>query len=225
MRNKILLIEDDIILADTLKIFFEENALQVWHAPSGEEGLRLYYDENPDLIVLDVILPHKSGFDVIAEIRDKDFSIPIIMMTGSEVDVNSQTKGFNHFHVKDYSIKPVPPQVLLAQIQSILSIPHDLLHYKIGGMKILLHTQYIEFDGKSHQLREKEFEILSLLFQHQDQVVYRPFILKQVWKDDRADNNALLDATISRIRKIVKEYPTVQIKTIYGTGYMLTEKI
>ncbi|MBD1432861.1 response regulator transcription factor [Sphingobacterium sp. DN00404] len=224
MRNKILIIEDDKELALTLKDFFEENALQVWHASSGEEGLSLYYKENPDLIILDVVLPDESGFDVIADIRDKDITTPIIMMTGTEFDEDNQMRGYDG-GANNYMQKPVYPQVLLAQIKNILSLPKDLLHYKIGGMKIRLHTQYIEFDGKSHPLRERDFEILTLLFQHQGQVVDRSVILKQVWKDDRADNNGLLDAAMSRIRRIVKEYPTVQIKTIYGVGYMLTDKI
>jgi len=224
MRNKILIIEDDKALALTLKDFLEENAMQVWHASSGEEGLSLYHKEKPDLIVLDVMLPQKSGFDVIAEIRDKDFSLPIIMMTGSEFDVNSQTKGF-HFDVKHYLKKPVVPQVLLAQIQSILFIPDDLVHYKIAGMAVHLHVQYIKFDGTPHQLREKDFEVLTLLFQHQNHVVPRSVILKQIWKDDCARNNGSLDASMSRIRRIVKEYPSIRIKTIYATGYMLTDKI
>lgn len=224
MRNNVLIIEDDKELAHTLKDFFEENTLRVWHASSGEEGLSLYHKEKPDLIVLDVILPHKSGFDVIAEIRDKDIATPIIMMTGTEVDENSQVKGFKHGAI-NYVQKPILPHVLLAQIKNILSLPNDLLQYKIGGMTVLLHAQYIKFDTKSHQLREKDFKVLTLLFQHQGQVVDRSVILKQIWKDNCAENNSQLDAAMSRIRRIINKYPTVCIKTIYGGGYMLTDKI
>lgn len=224
MRNKILIIEDDKKLAITLKDFFEENALRVWHTISGEEGLALYYKENPDLIILDVVLPDKSGFDVIAEIRDKDITTPIIMMTGTEFDEDNQIRGYDR-GADNYMQKPVYPQVLLAQIKNILSLPDDLLQYKIGGMKIRLHAQYIEFDGKSHQLREKDFKVLNLLFQHKNQVVDRPVILKQIWKDDRAVNSSQLDATMSRIRGIINQYPAIGIKTIYGAGYMLTDKI
>lgn len=220
MRNKILIIEDDKELALALKDFFEENALQVWHAASGEEGLTLYYTEKPDLIVLDVMLPHKSGFDVIAEIRDKDVNLPIIMMTGTEFDENSQMKGYKH-RTNNYIKKPILPQVLLAQIQSILFVPYDLIQYQIGEMTIRVHGQYIEVNGKSHPLRDKDIQVLSLLLQRKNQVVARTFILKQIWRDDHPNNNNLLDAAMSRIRKLLKEYPAIQINTVYGGGYRL----
>ncbi|PRD46118.1 response regulator transcription factor [Sphingobacterium haloxyli] len=223
MQNKILIIEDDRELALALKDFFEENALQVWHAASGEEGLTLYYTVKPDLIVLDVMLPLKSGFDVITEIRDKDINLPIIMMTGSEYDENSQVKGFTHGAI-NYLQKPILPQVLLAQIKNILTVPQDLTQYQIGGITIRIHAQYAEFNTKSRQLREKDIQLLNLLLQRKHQVVYRPFILKQIWRDDHPDKNNLLDGAISRIRSLLKEFPSICIKTVYGEGYRLEEK-
>lgn len=223
MRNKILIIEDDKELALTLKYFFEENALRVWHAASGEEGLTLYYKEKPDLIILDVMLPHKSGFDVIAEIRDKDINLPIIMVTGTEFDENSQMKGYKH-HANNYIKKPILPQVLLAQIKSILAVPRDLAQYRIGEITIRLHAQYIEVNDESHPLRDKDIQVLGLLLQRKSQVVERTFILKQIWRDDHPNNNNLLDAAVSRIRKLLKEYPSIQIDTVYGGGYRLEEK-
>lgn len=224
MRNKILIIEDDEGLALTLKDFFEENALQVWHASSGEEGLTLYAKEKPDLIVLDVVLPHKSGFDVIAEIHDKDTNLPIIMMTGTEFDAHSQVKGFMQGAI-NYVQKPILPQVLLAQIKSILAVPQDLTQYQIGGITIRIHAQYAEFNTKSHKLREKDIQLLNLLLERKNQVVYRPSILKQIWGDDHPDNNNLLDGAMSRVRKLLKEYPSIWIDTLYGGGYILTDKI
>lgn len=224
MRNKVLIIEDDKELALTLKDFFEENALRVWHAASGEEGLTLYYKEKPDLIVLDVMLPHKSGFDVIAEIRDKDINLPVIMMTGTEFDEESQIKGFG-YHASSYIKKPIIPQVLLAQIKSKLFFPDDLVRYEIGGMTIRIQAQHIEFNENSHQMREKDIHLLHLLLQRKSQVVYRDFLLKQIWGDDHPDNNGLLDSAMSRIRKLLREYPSIKIDTVYGGGYMLIENI
>ncbi|HLT87003.1 MAG TPA: response regulator transcription factor [Sphingobacterium sp.] len=224
MRNKVLIIEDDKGLALALKDFFEENALRVWHAASGEEGLTLYYKEKPDLIVLDVMLPHKSGFDVIAEIHDKDINLPVIMMTGTEFDVNSQVKGFTHGAI-NYVQKPILPQVLLAQIKSTLAIPQDLVQYQIGGITIRIHAQYAEFNTKQHKLREKDIKLLNLLLQRKNQVVHRSSILKQIWRDDHPDNNDLLNSTMSRIRKLLKQYPSLQINTVYGGGYRLQEKL
>src|SRR5690606_7475642 len=150
------IIEDDKELAHTLKDFFEENTLRVWHAASGEEGLSLYHKEKPDLIVLDVILPHKSGFDVIVEIRDKDITTSNIMMTGTAIDDNSQVKGFKHCAI-NYVQKPILQQVILAQIKNLLALPPDLLQYKIGEMTIRLRALFIKFVTKSLPLREKDF--------------------------------------------------------------------
>lgn len=224
MRNKVLIIEDDEELTLTLKDFFEENALRVWHAASGEEGLTLYYKEKPDLIVLDVMLPGKSGFDVIAEIRDKDINLPIIMMTGTEFDKESQMRGYQG-GADNYMQKPVYPQVLLAQIKNILSLPDDLAQYEVGGMTIRIHAQYAEFDIVPHKLREKDIQLLNLLLQRKNQVVYRASILKQIWRNDDYDKNNLLDAAISRIRTELKKYPSIEINTVYGGGYRLEEKI
>lgn len=223
MRNKVLIIEDDKELALTLKDFFEDHALRVWHAASGEKGLTLYYNEKPDLILLDVMLPHKSGFDVIAEIRDKDITMPIIMMTGTEFDENSQIKGFTHGAI-NYIRKPVSPQVLLAHIKNVLSLPKDLVQYEVGGITIQIHAQYVVFNTKSHKLREKDIHLLDLLLERKHQVVYRPFILKQIWGDDHPHKNNLLDGAISRIRGLLKEYPFICIETVYGGGYRLEEK-
>lgn len=224
MRNKVLIIEDDQELALVLKDFFEDHALEVFYAPSGEEGLSLYHEEKPDLIILDVLLPGRSGFDVIGAIRDKDIATPIIMMTGTENNEKSKLAGYELGAI-NYLSKPVNPQVLLAQIKNILCLRKDLVQYKIGGMSIRLHAQHIMLDAKPHQLREKDIQVLRLLLERKNQVVDRSVMLKQIWKNDCLENSNQLDSSMSRIRKIVNKYPAIAVKTIYGTGYMLTEKV
>ena len=223
MRNKILLIEDDRALAETLKDFFEEDILTVYHALSGEEGLALYRERSPDLIVLDVMLPGMSGFEVIAAIRDTDRHIPIIMMTGTELDTPSQVRGYEQGAL-NYLPKPVLPPVLLAQIKHTLALLPAIAHYKIADLDIYTDVQHVDINGQIHPLREKDCQVFRLLLEHKEQTMQRNLILKQIWGDDAPSKNNLLDSSISRLRSFLEAYPKLQIATVYGGGYRLDER-
>lgn len=128
---KILLVEDDVVLATVLKEFFMTDELfAVSHAADGEEAISLYNEEHPHLIVLDVVLPKKSGFEVIAEIRAKDYLIPILMMTGTELEPKSIIKGYE-LGAFNYIMKPVLPQALLAQIKTLLHLSYGTEKYTV----------------------------------------------------------------------------------------------
>ena len=120
MKNRILLVEDDRALGETLKDFFEANGLSVAWAQDGNAALKLFNSFNPKLILLDVILPGKDGFDVITEIHKTNTTVPIIFMTGTQFDASDQIKGYKLGAV-NYLRKPVLPQVVLAQINNLLS--------------------------------------------------------------------------------------------------------
>ncbi|WP_140937652.1 response regulator transcription factor [Sphingobacterium lumbrici] len=220
MRNKILLIEDDPGLAIPLKDYFEDNGLIVSHTISGEEGLLHYRDQKPDLIILDIILPNKSGFDVIAEIRDKDLITPIILMTGTEFDPDSQIKGYS-LGALNFMQKPVMPQALLALIKNLLSLPSNIQQFQIGNTTICIHEQRIELNGKQFYVREKDARVFEFLLARKNQVVMRSLLLKQIWLDDHPDKNNLLDGSILRLRQILNKHPSPRIKSVYGRGYLL----
>lgn len=223
MRNKILIIEDDLGLAVPLKDFFEDNGLNVLVTTTGEEGLVLYRKESPDLIVLDIILPGKDGFEVVAEIRDKDLRMPIVLMTGTELSPESQVKGYRLGAI-NYMQKPILPQALLLLIKNILSLPEDLKQYCMEGCNIRVHAQAIEINTHVHHVREKDATLLKLLLDRKNQIIPRSTLLKQIWFDDHPNNNNLLDGAILRIRKLFADYPAVQIKSVYGHGYRLEAK-
>lgn len=220
MRNNILLIEDDAGLAITLKDFFEDNGLNVTPALSGEDGLQSYHKEKPDLIILDIILPGKNGFEVIAEIRSTDIQTPFILMTGTEVDQESQIKGYQHGAL-NYMQKPIIPVALLALVQNILRVSPDLKRYDLGGTICKVDRQRVYLNDESHQLREKDAQLLFLLLDQRSQIVSRTLLLKQLWGDDHPDLNNQLDGAILRIRRLLKNYPQIHIRSVYGTGYVL----
>lgn len=223
MRNKILLIEDDLGLAIPLTDFFEDNGLDVLHTATGEEGLSLYMEKAPDLIVLDIILPAKSGFEVIAEIRDKDLQTPVILMTGTEFSPESEIKGYALGAI-NYMRKPVLPQAMLSLIRHILSLSGDIRQYDLAGCRIRIQAQRVEIGTEKHLVREKDALLLSFLLERKNQTVTRTALLKQIWQDDHPDKNNLLDGTVLRVRGLFKGHPHIRIKTIYGHGYMLEEK-
>lgn len=223
MRDKILLIEDDLGLALPLKDFFEDSGINVLFAPTGEQGVSLYKERSPDLIVLDVKLPGMSGFDVIAEIKKYDQEIPVIMMTGTEIDPQSQIKGYQSGAIT-YMEKPVIPAALLALIKTLLSLPSELKSFKLGECRIRIHSQSVEINDAQHHVREKDALLLTFLLNRRNQIVPRSALLNQIWHDDHPDNNNLLDTAISRVRQLFKQNPYVQIKNVYGEGYMLSLK-
>ena len=220
MHNKVLLIEDDPGLALPLKDFFEDHGLDVWHAPTGEEGLLQYREWVPDLIVMDIVLPGKNGFDVISEIRDTNLKTPIILMTGTEVEPKSQIKGYQ-LGALNYMQKPILPQALLSLIQHILAAPVNLRQFDLGKYRIRIQSQMVEINEEMHAMRDKDALVLEFLLTRKNQIVSRTTLLKQIWLDDHPNKNNLLDGTVLRIRRLLTEYPGIQLKTIYAEGYTL----
>lgn len=222
MRNKILLIEDDQGLANTLKEFFEDNGLKVCVAATSEEGLSFYVTNKPDLILLDIILPDGNGFDVISTIRDKDLLTPAILMTGTEFTDANQIKAYELGSL-NFMPKPILPQAVLALIQHILALPKELKKYKVGSCEIQIHSQSVVINSKKYNVREKDSNLLQFLLERKNQVVSRRTLLKQIWLDDHPKNDNLLDGAILRLRRIFISYPDIKIKSIYGTGYILEQ--
>ncbi|MDR1524340.1 MAG: response regulator transcription factor [Tannerella sp.] len=217
VSRKILIVEDDVVPALALKDFLEEDGYAVIHVVSGEEALEAYGKERPSLILLDVMLPGISGFEVIAKIRESDHILPVIMITGTEYDADSQVKGYGLGAV-NYVWKPVIPQVLLAQINRLLH-PPEMKRYNLNGYHITLHNQELGINDEIHTLRHWDIAVLSVLLQRQNEIITRKELLLSVWKDDAARLNNHLDSSISRIRTFLSHYPGIKIRKVYGGGY------
>lgn len=224
IRSKILLIEDDLGLASTLKDFFEDNGLTVLHAPSGEIGLEVYTNESPDLIILDIILPEKNGFEVIDEIRKNDMTTPIIMITGSELDDASHIRGYDS-GATNYVLKPVSPSVLLAQIRAKLipKTPHTQSKkiYRLGNLIAELDKQSLITKDCTVKLRERDATVLEMLLDNKNNVVLRSSLLQLIWNTDSPTNNNMLDGIITRLRKALVPFDNIQIINQYGSGFIL----
>lgn len=221
---RILLVEDDKLLATVLKDFFEAGGVfRVLHAADGEEAIALYEKECPHLLLLDIVLPKKNGFEVIAEIQKSNSYMPIILMTGTEVRTESEVKGYQLGAV-NYLKKPVIPQAVLAQIETLLHLSHGVESYTVGNYHITVQSQLVKINDVPFKLREKDIQVLSVLLGNQNSVVTRSHILRMVWQGDRYEMNNALDSAVSRIRKALHPYPGVIIEPIYAEGYILRKK-
>jgi Response regulators consisting of a CheY-like receiver domain and a winged-helix DNA-binding domain len=220
--HKILIVEDDTSLALPLKDFFEDNGYKVTHVISGEEAVEAYEGDRPSIVLLDVKLPGINGFEVLEKIKKIDNCIPIIMMTGTEYNEDNQERGYN-LRAVSYTPKPVFPKALLAQINSYLNPPETKRHI-LCSYSITIQNNEVSVNGNTDTLHEKDIKVLSILLQKQNAVVSRRELLISIWNDDESKLNNYLDKSVSRIKNALNKYPGIDIKNIYGEGYIISAK-
>lgn len=219
MNPKILLIEDDVSLGECLKDFLTDNGLDTILSLDGMDAVDICLSDHIDLIVSDVILPEKDGFEILKDLREAGIQVPFFFMTGSEFNVDSQVKGYNAGAIY-YLPKPVNLKVLLAQIKNQIKIANTK-SYKIKEHIITIDQQLIMIDYKQVVLRDKESQVMQLLLDNIDKIVSRNTIMLAVWGSDDHKNNVILDNSVSRLKKAIKKYPKIKIRPVYGSGYIL----
>lgn len=223
---RILVIEDEPEMQRGLRDNLEFEGYTVEVVGDGNKGLNTLVTKKYDLVLLDVMLPGMSGFDVCKNARAQGVRLPIIMLTakGEEVD---KVLGLE-FGADDYITKPFSLRELLARVKAVLRrSPSDR---QSTGEKIVLGLLEINFEsytaaakGKSVPLTSKEFDILRYLWQHQKQVVSRDDLLTNVWGYDESITSRTVDNFIMKLRKNIEKdhsHPK-HIITVHGTGYKL----
>jgi DNA-binding response OmpR family regulator len=222
----ILIVEDEPAMQLGLKDNLELEAYTVTLASDGEEGLSKIKNNNYDLILLDVMLPKLSGFDVCKATRAAGISTPIVLLTarGEEID---KILGLE-FGADDYITKPFSVRELLARIKAILRrsqavVSKETLSTIIGRLKIDFNAFRAEEGSAEIKLSHKEFEILSYLHQNKNQVVSRYDLLEKVWGYDEQPTTRTVDNFMVRLRQKVETNPNQPkvILTVHGTGYKL----
>jgi DNA-binding response OmpR family regulator len=222
---KILLADDDRDLVDMLRYVFQRDGYSVFTAFDGDATLRAFQAESPDLIVLDLLMPKKSGLEVLTEIR-RVSKVPIIVLTSlgdEENTVNALDGGAD-----DYLAKPFRPRELRARVKSQLrrglnqtegdEKPKPLL---IGDIQINARTQEVSVSGRFVKLTPTEFALLQHLMVNYDQVLGSSDLIANVWGYDAEGNEELVRVTISRLRRKIEPDPSSPryIVTVPGVGY------
>lgn len=221
----ILVVEDEASMQLGLKDNLEFEGYQVDMASDGESGLRKIRSGGYQLIILDVMLPKLSGFDVCRHAREQGVQTPIILLTarGEEID---KVLGLE-LGADDYITKPFSVRELLARVKAILrrniaAVPADA-GVEIGRLLIHFDAFQATENGKEVKLSHKEFEILAYLYKHRNKVISRHDLLEQVWGYDEQITTRTVDNFISRLRQKVETNPNTPkiIRTVHGSGYRL----
>jgi OmpR family response regulator RpaB len=215
----ILLIDDDEGLAPPLKTYFAQFDLQLINATHPQKGLEMIETQNPELVILDVMLPDMDGLEVCREIR-KSSAILILMLT-ARGEVMDRIIGLE-LGADDYLPKPFEPRELVARIQNILrrsvNNPHSTLKtLRFDPLEINIETQSITLSGKAINLTTTEYRLLALLAQSPGKPFSRDDIINELKGIDAELFTRSVDIAISRLRK--KLEPTDFIKTVWGSGY------
>jgi DNA-binding response OmpR family regulator len=222
--TKLLLIDDDPLITEPLTRTLKQNGYEVVVANNGRDGLNLALQTQPDLVVLDILLPEMDGWAVCRELRQHS-PVPILMLTalGEEVD---RILGLE-MGADDYLTKPFSARELVARVRALLRrvaldqtmIPTTSL--TMGGVVLDLGARSVVKNGRLLTLRYKEFELLSLLMSKAGQVVDRAEIFDEVWGTDWLGDTRTLDVHIRWLREKLEDDPSQphHIQTVRGVGY------
>jgi DNA-binding response OmpR family regulator len=221
-KIKVLLAEDEESLGMIVRESLESRDFIVDHAENGEQALDLYKTNQPDILVLDVMMPKKDGFTLAKEIRESNKNIPIIFLTAKS-QTSDVLEGFN-LGGNDYLKKPFSMEELIVRIKALLNrieLKTNLELIKIGNYIFNFTKQTLEFENLKENLTHREAELLFHLQQNKNQVLDRTFILNKLWGNDDFFNARSMDVFISKLRKKLKKDENIQILNIRGFGYKL----
>jgi len=222
MKRTILIIEDEVKIANIIADYFTMNEYRILIATDGKVGLQMFEEETVDLIILDVMLPEIDGFSVCRRIRKKS-DIPIIMLTARS-EVEDQLMGYE-FKVDDYMTKPFNPEILVAKskvlldrIYTVKKEDSDKETLTLKGVTINKLTREVWIDSTSIELEPKQFDLLLYLMENKHIVLSRDQILNEVWGYDYFGSARVVDAQVKKLRKNL-QHKAYLIKTVFGLGY------
>ncbi|HGK8486710.1 TPA: response regulator transcription factor [Streptococcus pyogenes] len=218
---KILLVEDDLSLSNSIFDFLDDFA-DVMQVFDGDEGLYEAESGIYDLILLDLMLPEKNGFQVLKELREKDIKIPVLIMTAKE-GLDDKGHGFE-LGADDYLTKPFYLEELKMRIQALLKRTGEFADKNIsfGNLVVDLARKEVKVEGKVVELLGKEFDLLVYLLQNQNVILPKTQIFDRLWGFDSDTTISVVEVYISKIRKKLKGTRFVnRLQTLRSVGYIL----
>lgn len=226
MESKVLIIEDEESIRGFLKINFKKHNFIVIEAATGEEGLLKARQENPDVVLLDVMLPGISGFQVCETLRKELPGVGIIMLTARGQDID-KIKGLE-YGADDYVVKPFNTTELILRAKSLLrrlvgkgtsDIKEDTL--KSGVFKLELYSQRVFKEDKEILLTPKEFFLLKIFLENKNKAFTRDELLDKIWGYDYMGDTKIVDVNIRRLRSKIEDKDShgMFIETVWGIGY------
>ena len=226
-RNKILVVDDEKNIVDIVKAYLEKDGYRITVAYDGETALKKAQRESPSMVVLDLMLPGISGWDVCRILREKS-DIPIIMLTARD-EVTDKIVGLE-LGADDYVTKPFDPKELNSRVKAVLrrtgnkKAPKSVI--QIGDLSIDVETHHVQRGNKTVELTATEFELLKVLAENPGRVYSRMQLLDSIQDDSYEGYERTIDSHIKNLRKKIEPDPSCPkyIVTVYGVGYRLLEQ-
>ncbi|WLD91675.1 response regulator transcription factor [Alkalihalobacillus sp. AL-G] len=223
--SRILIIEDELSIAELERDYLEIEGFTVEIAADGKSGLETALNDNFDLILLDLMLPIMNGFDLCKQIR-KQTDIPILMVTAKNEDID-KVRGLG-LGADDYIVKPFSPSELVARVKAHLSryvrligknTPKDEIY--IGGLHVNQSSRRVFMNKKEIPFTTREFDLLTFLAMHPNQVFSKEHLFEKIWGLEAMGDTATVTVHIRKIREKIETDPTNPkfIETIWGAGY------
>jgi DNA-binding response OmpR family regulator len=222
---RILVVEDELPIADFVRRGLEAEGYSVDHASDGVEGERLAVAGDPDLVILDLMLPGRDGLSVLQGIRRTKPSLPVILLTARDA-VNEKVEGLDT-GANDYVTKPFSFDELTARIRAHLRTPAqgESTVLEASGVRLDLLSRHVRRDGRSVELTAREFELLAYLMRHPNQVLSREQILNAVWGYDFDPGTNVVEVYVGYLRrKLSLPDDPAPIETVRSVGYRFAER-
>lgn len=221
-KPKILYVEDEIFLAKIVCETLQSRGYDVVMEHDGSKAIKKFEESNPDVCILDIMLPNKDGFDIADEIREKNNQVPIIFLTAKSA-VTDVVNGFKSGG-NDYIRKPFSMEELIVRIDNVLKnapatndVQEDEI--KLGDYNFNIKRQTLIHPNETRKLSYRESELLRILSRTKEDIVERKVILQLLWGSDSFFNSRNLDVYITKLRNYLKHDPSLEIITVKGVGY------
>ena len=224
MKIKILYVEDEPFLGHIVKESLESRDFEVNMASDGKDAMGLFHKVQPNICVLDIMLPNKDGYSIAQNIRQVNPGIPIIFVT-AKTQTEDLIKGFE-VGGNDYLRKPFSMEELIVRVNNLLRLTKkegassdETEMVSIGKFEFIPNRYELKGAETSRKLSHREAMLLQILSENKNTIVTRKDVLLRVWGDDSFFNSRNLDVYITKLRDYLKEDPEVEIITIKGVGY------
>ena len=218
MSRTVLIIEDDTRIANWVKVYFERAGFSAEVAHDGESGLALARNLDPDLIILDLMLPLLDGVELCRILR-RESGVPIIMLTAREAHAE-RVIGLDS-GADDYVIKPFDPEELIARAQAVLRRVKDRVQQVLtqGGITLNETTRSVTVDGEPVDLSQSQIALLSTFMRHPNQALTREQLISLTFNNEFDGFDRAIDSQVARLRRQISRDGSQPIQTVYGAGY------
>ncbi|MBR5122379.1 MAG: response regulator transcription factor [Anaerotignum sp.] len=226
-KQKILVVDDDKHIAELISLYMMKDGYETEEVYDGREAVKMVSSFQPDLILLDLMLPGMDGYQVCTEIR-KNSRVPIIMLT-AKGETFDKVLGLE-LGANDYIVKPFDPKELVARVKAVLRRYESKVEeadknvLKFDGLEINLSNYSVAYNGKTLEFPPKEFELLSFLAQNPNRVFTREQLLDRIWGYEYVGDTRTVDVHVKRIREKLNSEDEWGIRTVWSVGYKFGQK-